>query len=94
MEEYIKIKDKSIKLVEIENEGKKYICKIKIIEELIEFNILLNNKLKYKNYIFLEKIQNQIKAFYDYNIYEIFDEIYQLNKNNFNIIKENNIIKN
>ena len=84
MEEYIKIKDKSIKLVEIENEGKKYICKIKIIEELIEFNILLNNELKYKNYIFLEKIQNQIKAFYDYNIYEIFDEIYQLNKNNFN----------
>ena len=93
MEEYIKIKDKSIKLVEIENEGKKYICKIKIIEELIEFNILLNNELKYKNYIFLEKIQNQIKAFYDYNIYEIFDEIYQLNKNNFNIIKENNIYK-
>ena len=84
MEEYIKIKDKSIKLVEIENEGKKYICKIQIIEELIEFNILLNNELKYKNYIFLEKIQNQIKAFYDYNIYEIFDEIYQLNKNNFN----------
>ena len=81
MEEYIKIKDKSIKLVEIENEGKKYICKIQIIEELIEFNILLNNELKYKNYIFLE---NQIKAFYDYNIYEIFDEIYQLNKNNFN----------
>jgi len=80
-----------IKIIEIQFEGVKYICKIKIIEdELININIYLDNKLKYKGYIFLEKIQIQIKAFLDYNISEIFEEINKLKNNNFSIIKENN----
>ena len=80
-----------IKLINIEYEGIKYICKIEIIEEeLINVNIFLDNKLKYKGNIFLEKIQIQIKTFFDYNINEIFEEIKQLDNNNFSIIKENN----
>ena len=83
-----------IKIIDIEYEGIKYICKIKIIEEeLININIYLDNKLKYKGNILLEKIQIQIKTFLDYNINEIFEEINKLNNNNFKIIKENNKYK-
>ena len=83
-----------IKIIDIEYEGIKYICKIKIIEEeLININIYLNNELKYKGNILLEKIQIQIKTFLDYNINEIFEEINKLNNNNFSIIKENNKYK-
>ena len=45
------------KSIEIEYEGRKYICKIeKIDEELININIYLDNKLKYKGNIYLENI--------------------------------------
>ena len=82
------------KLIEIEYEGRIYICKIEIIdEELININIYLDNKLKYKGNIYLENIQIQIKAFLDYNINEIFEEINKLNNNNLKIIKENNKYK-
>ena len=83
-----------IKLIEIEHEGIKYICKIKIIEgDLISIGIYSDNKLKYRGNIFLEKIQLQIKTFFDYNITEVFEEINQLNNNNFSIIKQNDKIK-
>ena len=83
-----------IKSVKIEYEQKKYLCKIENIdEELININIYLDNKLKYKGNIFLEKIQIQIKTFLDYNINEILEEINKLNNNNFKIIKENNKYK-
>ena len=83
-----------IKSIEIEYEGRKYICKIEIIdEELININIYLDTELKYKGNIFLEKIQMQIKAFLDYNINEVYEEIKQLDNNNFKIIKENNKYK-
>ena len=82
------------KSIEIEYEGRIYICKIEIIdEELININIYLDNKLKYKGNIYLENIQIQIKTFLDYNINEIFEEINKLNNNNFSIIKENNKYK-
>ena len=80
-----------IKSINIEYEGRIYICKIEIKdEELINVNIYLDNKLKYKGNICLEKIQIKIKTFLDYNINEIFEEINKLNNNNFIIIKENN----
>ena len=79
----------SLKSIEIKKEGNKYNCKIEIIEQLIQTNIFLSDKLKFKGNIFLEKIQSQIKAFFDYNLNEIFEEINQLNSNNFSIIKEN-----
>ena len=83
-----------IKSINVEYEGRIYICKIEIIyEELININIYLDNKLKYKGNIYLEKIQIQIKTFLDYNINEIYEEINKLNNNNFKIIKENNKYK-
>ena len=82
METPFKLPKALIKSIEIINEGKKYICKIELIEELMKTNIFLDNKLIYKGNIFLEKIQFQIKAFFDYNLYEIFEEINQLNNNN------------
>ena len=83
----------SLKSLQIEIEGQKYICKIQIVDELIQSNLYLENKLMYRGNIFLEKIQYQIKTFFDYNINEIFDEIKQLNDDNFSIIKENNNYK-
>jgi len=83
-----------IKLINIEYEGIIYMCKIELKEEeIININIYLDNKLKYLGNIFLEKIQIQIKAFLDYNINEIFEEINKLDNNNFSIIKENNKYK-
>ena len=85
--------NENIKVVELNFEEKKYICRIQIIDELISVNIILVNELKYKGYIFLEKIQTQIKAFFDYNINEIFEEITKLNSDNFTLVKEENNYK-
>ena len=80
-----------IKSFEIENEGNKYICKIQLINEILNISLYLNNNiLKYEGNITLNKIQNQIGAFNDYNINEIFEEINILNNNNFKLIKEKN----
>ena len=82
------------KSVNIEYEGRIYICKIDIKDkELININIYLNNELKCKGNICLEKILLQIKTFLDYNINKIFEEILKLNNNKFIIIKENNKYK-
>ena len=83
----------SSKSMKIKFEGKKNFCQIQVIEDSIQAEITLDNKFKYKGNIFLEKIQSQIKAFLDYNIYEIYEEINQLNTNNFSIIKKNNKYK-
>ena len=93
METPITLPDKQLRSIEIINEGQKYICKIDIIGDLIQANIFLDTTLKFKGNIFLEKIQSQIKTFFDYNLNEIFEEINQLNSNNFSIIKENNKYK-
>ena len=45
-----------------------------------------NNTLKYEGNITINKIQNHIGAFNDYNINEIFEEINILNNNNFKLI--------
>ena len=83
----------SLKSLELEIEGQKYTCNIQIIDELMQSNLFLANKLKYRGNTFLEKIQCQIKAFFDYNINEIFEEINKLNDDNFSIIKENDKYK-
>jgi len=80
-----------IKSIEIENEGNKYICKIQIIKQILNISLYINkNILKYEGNITINKIQNQIGAFNDYNINEIFEEINILNNNNFKLIKEDN----
>jgi len=67
------------------------LCKIQIIKRILNISLYINNnKLKYEGNITINKIQNQIGAFNDYNINEIFEEINILNNNNFILIKENN----
>ena len=81
----------SLKSIEIENEGNKYLCKIQLINEILNISLYLNNNiLKYEGNITINKIQNQIRAFDEYNVNEIFEEINILNNNNFKIIKEKN----
>ena len=76
----------SIKLLEIENEGNKYICKIQIIKQILNISLYINNNtLRYEGNITLNKIQNQIDTFNDYDISEIFEEINILNKNNYKL---------
>ena len=78
-----------LKIVEIKFEEQKYICKIQITDdESIDVSIFLLNSLVYKGNIHLESIKMQIGNFYDYNINEIYEEIYQLNFDNFSITKE------
>jgi len=83
------IEDIIIKSIEEENEGNKYKCKIQIIKEILNISICINNNT-YEGNITLNKIQNQIEAFNDYNINEIFEEINLLKNNNFKLIKDNN----
>jgi 2-polyprenyl-3-methyl-5-hydroxy-6-metoxy-1,4-benzoquinol methylase len=77
----------SIKDIGIENEGKKFICKAQTIKEFLHISLLLGQALIYEGYISLLKIQTQI-GIIDYNINEIFGEIYILNDVNFSLIKE------
>ena len=83
----------TLKTKQIENDGKKYICKFQIIKESIDVSIYLLSLLKYKGNITLEKIKAQIIQFSENNINEILEEIILLNLNNFSIIKENNKFK-
>ena len=77
----------SIKEIRIENEGKKFICKAQAIKEFLHISLLLDKALIYEGYISLLKIQTQI-GIIDYNMNEIFGEIYILNDDNFSLIKE------
>ena len=81
--------DLSLKTLELENEGNKYICKIQTINQFMHISIYLENLLAFEGSISLPKIQNQIMTFFYYNINEIFEEIKLLDSNNFSIIKEN-----
>ena len=87
-------KSNIVKSIEIENKedkGKKYICKIQLINEILNVSLYMNNNMPIcEGNMTLNKIQNQIGAFNDYNINEIFEEINMLNNNSFNLIKENN----
>ena len=83
----------SPKIFELNNEGKNFICKIELIKEQILANLYLDRKLIYQGKIYLEQIQLQIKAFLDFNINQIFNEINQLNPKSFSISKEKNKYK-
>ena len=86
MEAPIPTPNLSIKNIEIEFEGKKFICKIQTIKDFL--SISLDNSLKYEGYINATKIQNQIGAFNNYNIDEIFEEINLLENDSFSLVKE------
>ena len=86
MEAPIPTPNLSIKNIEIEFEGKKFICKIQTIKDFL--SISLEGSLKYEGYINATKIQNQIGTFIDYNIDEIFEEINLLENDSFSFVKE------
>ena len=76
------------KTLKLEYENQKFICKIQTIEDSLDVSLFLNNTLKYKGYISLNLIKEQIHAFFDYDINGVFDEIMLLNQENFLLIKE------
>ena len=76
----------SVKNIELELEGKKFICKIQTVKEFL--SVCLNNSTKFEGYIHVSKIQNQIATFIDYNIDEIFQEINLLDNDSFSLMKE------
>ena len=76
-----------IKSIELENEGNKIICYVKIIDEILYITININNNI-YEGNITLNKIRNQIEIFNDDNINEKFEEIMKLNNDNFKLLKE------
>ena len=88
MEELASISNNLKKLIQIENEGNIYICKLQIVDNSLEANIFLANCSIYKGSINLDEIKNQIKAFIELNIKEIFEEIDLLNSTSFSILKK------
>ena len=90
MEEICPTPNINIKTVDL-NEGRNnYKCQIQTIKDFLQVSLFIGEIIKQEGTIHLSKIQNQISAFYDYNINEIFEEINLLNKESFNIIKEGN----
>ena len=75
MEAPTSIQSNSMKIVQIENEGNIYICKLQIVDNSIEANIFLAESSIFKGSINLDQIINQIKNLVDFNINEIFEEI-------------------
>ena len=88
MEAPSSIQSNSMKIVQIENEGNIYICKLQIVDNSIEANIFLAESSIFKGSINLDKIKNQIRDFIDLNINEIFEEIDLLNSSSFSISKD------
>ena len=82
-----------LKVIEINEGGIIYKCKIETFKNFIQILLYSDNILKYQGNIHISKIQTQIYALADYNINEIYEEINILNKDNFNIIKDNNKYK-
>ena len=89
LDETPKDDDKEIEIIKGSN---KYNCKIQINKEYLHVYIYNNNILKYKGNIHIINIQYHLGV-YDYDINDIFDEIYKLNNNKFNLIKEINKYK-
>ena len=93
MEEISLTPNISIKTLELNEGGNNYKCQIQTIKDFLQVSLFIGDILKQEGTIHLSKIQNQVNAFNDYNINEIFEEINLLNKESFNIIKEGNKYK-
>ena len=88
MEAPTSIQSNSMKIVQIENEGNIYICKLQIADNSIEANIFLADSSIFKGNINLDQIKNQIRDFIDLNINEIFRIIDSLDSSSFSISKD------
>ena len=81
----------ALKNVEIDFEGRKYNCVIKVIKESLV--ISLDDPLKYKGSLDLSNIHKQISDFNGYNINEIMRNINLLDNGKFSLSKEHNKYK-
>ena len=90
MEEICPTPNVNIKTVDLNEGGNNYKCQIQTIKDFLQVSLFIGEIIKQDGTIHLSKIQNQISAFDDYNINEIFEEINLLSKESFNIIKEGN----
>jgi len=88
MEAPTSIPSNSMRIVQIENEGNTYICKLQVSNNSIEANIFLADSSMFKGNINFDQIIAQIKGFSDLNINEIFEEIDSLDSSCFSISKD------
>jgi WD40 repeat protein len=79
-----------IKTIDIE--GIKYHCKFHMADESLHVSFLLNDSLKYKGKITLDKIKEQI-SFLDCNLKEVLQLLNLIDLDKFSVIKENNSLK-
>ena len=88
MEAPTSIPSNSMRIIQIENEGNIYICKLHVANNSIEVNIFLADSSIFKGSINLDQITNQIRNLVDLNINEIFEEIDSLDSSSFSISKD------
>ena len=90
MEKVILTPNKFLKVLELNEGENKFKCQIQIIKNFLQVSMFTGNILKHEGSISLYKIRNQICAFTNYNINDIFEEIILLHSDNFSLIKEAN----
>ena len=79
----------NIKKIELNEGNVQYICQLQINNDYINVSLYENKTLKYKGYINISNIQYNL-GICNFEIKDIFDEIYTLNNNKFKIIKDIN----
>ena len=84
--------DKAIKEIELIEGNFKYKCQIQKDNDYLYISIYNNNVIKYKGQMHIIIMQYQL-GILNYSIDDIFDEIYKLDNNKFNLIKDNNKYK-
>lgn len=75
------------KEIELNDGGNEYVCSIQKDKNNLDIYLLNNCIIKYKGNIHISNIEYNL-GIKDFNINDIFDEIFLLNKNKFNIKKE------
>ena len=79
----------NIKQLEFIEDNINYKYQIKINKEYLHVSSINDNKIKYEGTLHISNIQYHL-GIYNYNINEIFDAIYILNNNKFDLIKDVN----
>ena len=83
--------DCNMKEIELKEGNNKYKCKIELKNKYLKISVY-NNTIKYEGKINISNIEYNLGIF-NCSINEIFDEIYTLDNNKFNLIKDNDLNK-
>ena len=76
----------NIKEIELMEGNNKYKCQIELINKYLQISIY-TKIIKYEGKIYISNVEYNLGLF-NYKINEIFDEIYNLTNNKFNLIKD------